>query len=60
MGQQEVLLGLSSPEEGEEIVRLVDSVENLVALAEWVNDGGVGRWRLVRVFASPTLLRKEG
>ncbi len=52
MGQQEVLDGLAAPKEGEKMVRLVDSEDNLVALAEWVNDLTGGRWRLFRVFGS--------
>ncbi len=52
-GQQEILAELGTPKEGEKIVRLVDSNENLVALAGWVDDAGGGRWRLLRVFSSP-------
>jgi tRNA pseudouridine55 synthase len=52
MGQQNVLSELAEPGEGEKLVRLVDSSENLIALAEWIDDSGVGRWRLIRVFAS--------
>ncbi len=52
MGQQEVLLGLPAPKEGEKIVRLLDSHGSLVALAHWVDGGSNGRWRLFRVFGS--------
>ncbi|MGH7773278.1 MAG: tRNA pseudouridine(55) synthase TruB, partial [Candidatus Binatia bacterium] len=52
MGQQEALDGLAAPKEGEKMLRLVDSEENLIALAEWVNDLTGGRWRLFRVFGS--------
>ncbi|MFQ5903512.1 MAG: tRNA pseudouridine(55) synthase TruB [Candidatus Binatia bacterium] len=51
MGQQEVLAGLDPPKEGETTVRLVDSKDNLVALARWVNGTTSGRWRLFRVFS---------
>ena len=51
MGQQEVLVGLGIPEEGEKMLRLVDSKDNLVALALWVEGAVGGRWRLFRVFA---------
>ena len=51
MGQQEVLVGLGAPKEGERTVRLADSEDNLVALAEWADAAG-GRWRLLRVFSS--------
>jgi tRNA pseudouridine55 synthase len=55
MGQQEVLVEVPEPRQGEKLVklvRLVDSSENLVALAEWIDDAGVGHWRLFRVFSS--------
>lgn len=52
MGQQEVLIGLAAPNEGQKIARLVDSEGNLVALAEWTDDAAAGRWRLFRVFSS--------
>ncbi|MCZ6626416.1 MAG: tRNA pseudouridine(55) synthase TruB [Deltaproteobacteria bacterium] len=50
MGQQEALVGLDAPKEGERIVRLVDSNNNLVALAHWIDGTKGGRWRLFRVF----------
>jgi len=51
-GQQEVLVALGRPKEGEKMVRVVDSEGSLVALAHWV-EGGTGRpWRLFRVFAA--------
>jgi len=52
MGQQEVLAEVPEPRQGEKLVRLVNSGENLVALAEWIDDAGVGYWRLFRVFSS--------
>ncbi len=52
MGQQEILLGLPAPGEGEKMVRLLDSHGSLVALAHWVDGGSNGRWRLFRVFGS--------
>ncbi len=52
MGQQEMLLGLPAPGEGEKMVRLLDSHGSLVALAHWVDGGSNGRWRLFRVFGS--------
>lgn len=52
LGQQEALITLGLPKEGERMVRLVDGRENLVALAQWVEGDGVGRWRLYRVFGS--------
>lgn len=48
MGQQEVLRGMPAPQEGETMMRLVDSQGVLVALARWAD----GRWRLFRVFSS--------
>ncbi len=51
MGQQEILVGLGAAEGGEEIVRLVDNEDKLVALARWVVENAGGRWRLLRVFA---------
>ena len=51
MGRQEVLAGLDMAGEGEKLVRLVDSENNLVALAHWVQDTLGGRWRLLRVFS---------
>jgi hypothetical protein len=48
-GQQEVLVRLGAPKEGENMVRVVDSRDNLVALVHRV-DGTQG-WRLFRVFA---------
>ena len=53
MGQQDVLLELGSPKNGEEMVGLSDWAGNLVALAHWVEGEAGGRWRLFRVFASP-------
>ena len=50
MGRQEALSGLPAPEEGESMMRLVDSQDSLVALARWVDGPGAGRWRLFRVF----------
>jgi len=52
MGQQEVLVELGRPREGEKMVRLVDSGDNLVALAAWAGEAARGGWRLLRVFAS--------
>lgn len=52
MGQQAVLDGMGEPKEEEKMVRLVDSKDNLVALAHWVDGATVGRWRLFRVFSS--------
>lgn len=52
MGQQEILAGLDGPKKGETMVRLVDSKDNLVALAQWVDGSTGGRWRLFRVFSS--------
>ncbi len=52
MGQQEMLSGLPGPEEGEIMIRLLDSQDSLVALARWVDDAAGGRWRLFRVFGS--------
>jgi tRNA pseudouridine55 synthase len=50
MGQQEALVGLPAPEQGERMMRVVDSGDSLVALARWVDDAAGGRWRLYRVF----------
>lgn len=52
MGRQEALVGLPAPERGEEMARLVDSQDSLVALARWRDDASGGRWRLYRVFGS--------
>ena len=52
MGQQEVLAGLGMPKEGEKTVRLVDSEDNLIALARWVDEPTGARWRLLRVFGN--------
>lgn len=51
-GQQEVLEELAPPVEGEKLIRVVDSRGHLVALAEWADITGYGRWRLFRVFSS--------
>jgi tRNA pseudouridine55 synthase len=51
-GQQDVLDGLDAAKEREKMVRLVDSKDNLVALAHWVDGTTCGRWRLFRVFTS--------
>lgn len=52
-GQQEVLVAIGLPREGEKMVRVVDSEGRLVALAEWGDAGGGKRWRLFRVFSEP-------
>lgn len=52
MGQQEALVGLPAPEQGERMMRVVDSQGGLVALVRWVDDAAGGRWRLFRVFGS--------
>ena len=52
MGQQEVLAGLEMAQEGEDMIRLIDSRDNLVALAHWVDVTTGGRWRLSRVFST--------
>lgn len=52
MGQQEALAGLDMPKEGEKMVRLVDSEDNLIALAHWDDSAPGARWRLLRVFGS--------
>lgn len=54
-GQQEALVGLGFPAEGEKMVRVVDSLGNLVALAHWVDGSVAKRWRLFRVFGAPAL-----
>ncbi|MEE9123259.1 MAG: hypothetical protein V3U14_02020, partial [candidate division NC10 bacterium] len=53
MGQQDVLAEMGPPKDGETMVRLSDRAGNLVALAQWVDGEGGGRWRLFRVFAPP-------
>lgn len=50
-GQQEVLVRLGAPKEGENTVRVVDSRDNLVALVHWAD--GAQRWHLLRVFSPP-------
>jgi tRNA pseudouridine55 synthase len=50
MGQQEALLALGDPREGEDMLCLMDWSGGLAALAHWVHEGGGGRWRLFRVF----------
>jgi len=50
MGRQEVLTRLSGPKEGEKLLRLLDPVGNLAALARW--EDVVRRWRLFRMFAA--------
>ncbi|MFQ5682602.1 MAG: tRNA pseudouridine(55) synthase TruB [Candidatus Binatia bacterium] len=52
MGQQEVLAGLCEPKGKQRLLRLVDSDDNLIALAHWVQGVTGGRWRLLRMFAS--------
>lgn len=50
-GQQDNLVELPRPAADETLIRITDGRDLLVALVEWVVDGGVGRWRLLRVFA---------
>lgn len=52
MGQQEVLAGLETAQGGENLIRLIDSKDNLVALTHWVDVTAGGRWRLSRVFST--------
>jgi tRNA pseudouridine55 synthase len=59
-GQQEVLVAIGLPKDGEEMVRIVDRQGGLVALAHWVDGGAGKRWRLFRVFGEPaTATRKD-
>lgn len=51
MGQQGVLAEMGLPKDREAMVRVVDSKDNLIALAHWVDDPAGRRWRLFRVFA---------
>jgi tRNA pseudouridine55 synthase len=50
LGQQEVLVQLGRPREGEKLLGILEPRGALVALAEWTQDTAVGRWRLVRIF----------
>lgn len=50
MGQQEALVCLGLPKEGERMVRVLNTKGSLAALAEWVGGTPSGRWRLFRVF----------
>ncbi|MBM4263223.1 MAG: tRNA pseudouridine(55) synthase TruB [Deltaproteobacteria bacterium] len=50
-GQQDTLHKLPRPADGASFVRITDGHDTLVALAQWGTDGGIGRWRLARVFA---------
>lgn len=50
-GRQDVLVQLPRPAANEMLLRITDGQDILVALAEWAVDAGVGRWRLLRVFA---------
>ncbi len=49
LGQQEVLAQLGRPREGEKLLGILDPRGALVALAEWIDDVAVGRWRLLRI-----------
>lgn len=53
-GQQEVLVAIGFPREGEKMVRVLDPEGHLAALAHWVDGGGGRRWRLFRVFSEPS------
>lgn len=50
MGQQEILRDFSKPKVAENILRVIDAHDHLVALAEWHVEAGIGIWRLARVF----------
>lgn len=50
-GQQGVLWELGLPDTGNGVTGLLDGAGRLVALAQWVTQGGEGRWQLLRVFA---------
>lgn len=50
LGQQEVLVQLGSPRDGERLVMLLDPRGQLAALAEWTSAPGAGHWQLFRVF----------
>lgn len=50
-GQQDILIQLPRPAADETLIRITNGRDLLVALAEWVVDGAVGRWSLLRVFA---------
>ncbi|MBI2360432.1 MAG: hypothetical protein HYV04_16275, partial [Deltaproteobacteria bacterium] len=59
-GKQEALAAIGLPQEGEKMVRVVDSEDSLVALAEWGDVGQGRRWRLFRVFSeAATSLRGD-
>ncbi len=50
LGQQEILNQIGKPQEGEQVLRLLDPHGHLVALAGWSEEIPGGRWRLLRVF----------
>jgi tRNA pseudouridine55 synthase len=51
LGQQEVLVELGRPREGEKLLGILDPRGALAALVEWsTEDVAAGRWRLVRLF----------
>jgi tRNA pseudouridine55 synthase len=50
LGQQEILAQIGPAQPGERLVRLLNPLGDLAALAEWTDDLSGGRWRLQRVF----------
>jgi tRNA pseudouridine55 synthase len=50
LGQQDLLAQIGPPRIGERLVQVLDPRGELAALAEWIEDLPIGRWRLMRVF----------
>jgi tRNA pseudouridine55 synthase len=59
LGQQELLMQIANPPDGQNLLGILDPCGELAVLVQWTEDVPGGRWRLYRAFQSSALTSRR-